>query len=477
MIKRLRFWHYFNRNRFANALACLGSEPVPKNDASLWACYRLGLYKTVVQSTCDWRSWRGGYAKAVSFSAVGAHGEAVDHTRRLVSKGVSERQQYSLANALAPFQPDLSLELIKNINAPATLRTALLLANGQSMKACQVAKEVLKCSEQSTPELELYLSNSDQQSPSQQLVTLNNFLAAHGLSALALKNKATAPGPNNLLSLEELPKVSGPLVSILMTTYQSEERVETSIRSLLTQTWENIELIVIDDDSSDRTSEIVQKLVKEDKRIIYIKLPVNVGTYVAKRIGFEHAKGEFVICHDSDDWSHPLKIERQVRPLIENSSLVFTTAHWVRMQDDGIFYARPVHTLLRLNPASPMFRRELVASKAGLWDLVRTGADSEFLARLKLVFGRKAMHRVVEPLTFGAHRPDSLMTAVSTGHGVGGISPVRLDYWESWTRWHIAELNRGLKPKQSDDYSTSRRFLAPDSICVPMTDVRACLAQ
>jgi hypothetical protein len=187
------------------------------------------------------------------------------------------------------------------------------------------------------------------------------------------------------------------------------------------------------------------------------------------------AAGEFITCHDSDDWSHPMRIERQVRPLLEDAKLVFTTSLWVRMQDDGIYYARPVHPLMRLNPASPMFRKDTVLQHAGGWDTVRTGADSEFMARLKLVFGHKAMHRVAQPLAFGAHRADSLMTAADTGYSTSGMSPTRLAYWESWTYFHISELRAGRKPHLPVDLLAKRRFAAPDTIAVPQRDIEKCL--
>ena len=207
-------------------------------------------------------------------------------------------------------------------------------------------------------------------------------------------------------------------------------------------------------------------MAKNDSRIKYIYLSHNVGTYVAKSIGLQKSKGEFVTCHDSDDWAHPMKIEEQVKPLLKNKKLVFTTSQWVRLQADGVYYARALSPLMRLNPASVLFRKKIVLEKAGGWDVVRTGADSEFTARLKLVFGEKAMHRVLKPLTFGAHRSDSLMNAKDTGYCSKGMSPVRLDYWEAWGYWHIEELRAGRKPFISTELLSKRRFDAPPSIIV-----------
>jgi glycosyltransferase involved in cell wall biosynthesis len=305
---------------------------------------------------------------------------------------------------------------------------------------------------------------------------MNAFLARFALPPLALRDADRPPGTANLVAAEALAPADGLLVSVVMTAYNTAERIGAALASVLAQTWRNLEVVVVDDCSTDATAEVVQALAEQDPRVKYLRLACNAGTYVAKTVGLRHAKGEFVTCHDSDDWSHPLRIERQMRPLLDNRRLVASTSQWVRIEDDGTYYARPVHPLSRLNPASPLFRRQEVLAQAGLWDAVRTGADSEFHSRLRLVFGRQAVYRLAQPLAFGAHRADSLMNAADTGYSVAGLSPQRLAYWESWTRWHIAELHAGRKPvmpamgTQSGD--ATERLLGTR---VPHDVVRACL--
>ena len=143
-----------------------------------------------------------------------------------------------------------------------------------------------------------------------------------------------------------------------------------------------------------------------------------------------------------------------------------TISSWVRLSDRGEYYARPVHPLMRQNPSSLMFRKEKVLKQAGIWDTVRTGADSEYIARLKLVFGRKKVKRIKEPLSFGAHREDSLMTSSETGYCDLGVSPQRLEYWEAWGHWHIDEVRKGKKPFISTDLLAERPFEAPRVIAV-----------
>ncbi|MGM3372065.1 glycosyltransferase family 2 protein, partial [Escherichia coli] len=71
-------------------------------------------------------------------------------------------------------------------------------------------------------------------------------------------------------------------------------------------------------------------------------------------------------CHDSDDWSHPEKLFRQISPLLLNHKLICSISDWIRLQDNGIFYARAVYPLKRLNPSSLLFRRADVLQKAGV---------------------------------------------------------------------------------------------------------------
>lgn len=477
MIRRTLFRWFCSRNRFAEALAWSKKNvSEPRSSSELYACYRLCLYETVANSRRSDDHWRGGLAVAVSLAACGRNAEATKLTRALVAQRRLGAHQVELAEALAPFAPELALELIQQVDAPSGLRAALLLRVGQADQAAGLLHEALAAGEaRQQPALNLLLSNAAPGPAQQRLARMNAFLAAHALTPVALRDASLPPGQMNVKSVEQHRPVRGPLVSVLMTAFESSQRIGFAITSLLEQTYRDIEVIVVDDASSDDTGDVVRALAARDPRVVYIRLPCNVGTFVAKSIGLQHSSGDFVTCHDSDDWSHPMRIERQVRPLLENQRLVFTTSLWVRIQDDGTYYARPVHPLMRLNPASPMFRKNTVLERAGGWDAVRTGADSEFAARLKLVFGRGAMHRVAQPLTLGAHRPDSLMTATDTGYSPIGMSPTRLAYWEGWGHHHINELRAWRKPYVPVDLLAERRFAAPDAIVVPRRDIEMCL--
>ena len=111
------------------------------------------------------------------------------------------------------------------------------------------------------------------------------------------------------------------LVSIIMPSYNTGKYIEESIRSVLAQTYENWELIIVDDCSTDDSDAIVEAF--SDPRIRYLKNPVNSGAAVSRNWGLREAKGRWVAFLDSDDSWHPEKLERQIR-FMEETGYKFT---------------------------------------------------------------------------------------------------------------------------------------------------------
>jgi len=108
------------------------------------------------------------------------------------------------------------------------------------------------------------------------------------------------------------------LVTVIIPTYNRAKLINRAINSVLNQTYNNIELIIIDDASEDNTEEIVKSI--NDDRITYIKLEVNKGACNARNIGIKEAKGKYITFQDSDDEYHKDKIEKQLNNLINNNS-------------------------------------------------------------------------------------------------------------------------------------------------------------
>ena len=478
MLNRLKFLWRYQQNRYSHAMAMATHYSARSHSKrKLWAMYRLNMFHSVAQLPIEPSCWRTRLAKTVSLASCGELAASREALTSFLQYSPRGKHKLALAQGLAPFMPQEALKLIEGMpKASPAFRAALLLRNDHRQQVRNLFDQLVPETVKRYPELLLLQTNAGGGEPWLQLKRLNIYLAAFGLSSLSLRDPSLVPSPLNIKIDSQLRIQSGPLISVLMTTFNTGARAEMAVSSLLAQNYQSLELIIVDDASSDDTPHRIEALAEQDNRIRLIRLPRNVGTYAAKRLGLAKARGEFVTCHDSDDWSHPEKLSRQVAPLLVDPSLVCTVSNWVRMQDDGAFYARPVYPLARLNPSSPLFRRERVLREVGAWDCVRTGDDSEFLARMKLVFGDKAVRKINQPLTLGSHRNGSLMTAIETGYLPTGISPVRQAYWESWSKWHIDMLSEGKLPYIDPSIFTAskRPFKAPDDLLVDISNMNEC---
>src|SRR5690606_3631359 len=94
------------------------------------------------------------------------------------------------------------------------------------------------------------------------------------------------------------------MVTIIIPAYNAEEQISIAIDSLCRQTWQNLEILVVDDFSTDGTSEAVFGWSQKDNRVKLLRLPENGGTYAARNAALRVARGDLITVHDSDDWSH-----------------------------------------------------------------------------------------------------------------------------------------------------------------------------
>jgi len=299
--------------------------------------------------------------------------------------------------------------------------------------ADQAKKILLK--HEDKPMALLALSNTSIDNDELWLEYVNRFFSSRKLEPLSLF-EGVKP---RFLRLEGAPATSysgGPKISVIMTAFNVENYIETAIRSVLAQSWSNFELIVVDDCSTDATRRIVKQLMEHDSRIKLIENQTNCGTYINRNKAYNLATGEYVTCHDSDDWAHPKKLEYQVTALLKNPDAVSSSSHWVRMYENGQFIFYTLGTFAQYNANSLMFKIDRVKPVLGYWDSVRISADSEFIRRLHAVFGKEREIILDDVLMFGLKRPESLTTASGSGHRPNGISPLRKRYYDSYTNWH-----------------------------------------
>src|SRR5699024_6935331 len=114
-------------------------------------------------------------------------------------------------------------------------------------------------------------------------------------------------------------EISHGLVSIVMPAYNSEEYIEEAVNSVINQTYKNWELIIVDDNSTDDTKRIVERIAERDIRINYIKLNNNSGAAIARNTAINNSHGKYIAFLDSDDRWYPRKLERQLLFMVQNN--------------------------------------------------------------------------------------------------------------------------------------------------------------
>ncbi len=125
------------------------------------------------------------------------------------------------------------------------------------------------------------------------------------------------------------------LVSIIMPSYNTAAFIEQTINSVLMQTYQNWELIIVDDCSSDNTDEIVEHFLV-DKRIRYLKNDHNFGAAVSRNRALREAKGKWIAFLDSDDLWMPEKLMRQIQ-FMEKHNFHFSYTNYSEIDEIGKF--------------------------------------------------------------------------------------------------------------------------------------------
>lgn len=132
------------------------------------------------------------------------------------------------------------------------------------------------------------------------------------------------------------------LVSVIIPFYNEEQYIGDCLISLIKQTYKNIEIICVDDGSTDNGAMIVKAIQQSDSRISLIQQEnMNAGT--ARNVGFSKAKGEYVLFLDSDDFFSPSMVERMLnKALSTNSDIVFCTGYGLNVITKETYMMPPV---------------------------------------------------------------------------------------------------------------------------------------
>ncbi len=227
------------------------------------------------------------------------------------------------------------------------------------------------------------------------------------------------------------------LISIGITCYNAEDTVEKAVRSAQAQTWANLEIIAVDDFSSDGSWPVLERLAKDDARVRIVRHPENYGVGRARNTILEHARGAFIAFFDDDDESSPERVAVQHRRIVAyeqatGAGLVACYAATLHRYPDGsttyssalgmdatpapagqdvarlILLGKPPREGAGPAPACSLMARRAVYDAVGGFDAnLRRHEDTDFNLRLSLRgahFAGVAAPLVTQTMTFTADK-------------------------------------------------------------------------
>ena len=152
------------------------------------------------------------------------------------------------------------------------------------------------------------------------------------------------------------------LVSVVMPVYNGEDYIEETIKCVVDQTYRTIELIIVDDGSTDNTAEIVKSLMNDDSRIkYYYREKGNAG--VQRNYGFEQSKGEFLLFLDSDDLFERDMIEKMINKIIIDKADICVCNADQYNTENGEYVSKPQYLRMKAIPEEIPFSRKSIGNK------------------------------------------------------------------------------------------------------------------
>lgn len=177
---------------------------------------------------------------------------------------------------------------------------------------------------------------------------------------------------------------TAPLVSVIIPAYNAEAYVRQTLESALAQTYEHLEVLVIDDGSGDGTADIVREVAAEDGRVRLFQ-QANGGVASARNHGIEHARGEYIAPLDADDLFYPQKLEAQVTRMEAGGEGVGMVYCWWTSMDqsgrvfggsspwriEGDVYEQLLYVNFIGNASVPLYRRSVLEHVGGYDESLR----------------------------------------------------------------------------------------------------------
>jgi glycosyltransferase involved in cell wall biosynthesis len=244
--------------------------------------------------------------------------------------------------------------------------------------------------------------------------------------------------------------VNRPLVSVNLTTYERAHLLPRALDSVLNQSYQQLELIVVDDGSTDDTSAVVAEYQLRDDRIKYYRHNANQGNARARNTALTHCTGEFVAFMDDDDeWIDPDKLARQL-DIFRRSPDVGIVCSSVRRYaseakyDDLLIQKPPDLTSHILGgngiiySPTVMVRRSTTIELGGFDEGMSKGVDSEFFRRCIVTYGYDVyiMPEITTAVhAYGMDRMTPVLTLSDANRSLMNDARLLRKYWPAYVRY------------------------------------------
>lgn len=207
-------------------------------------------------------------------------------------------------------------------------------------------------------------------------------------------------------------KNNQPLVSIITPSFNCEGTIKDTIESVINQSYQNIEMIIVDDLSTDNSVDIINDYCKKDNRIKLFKLKTKGGASAARNKGIENAKGKYVAFLDADDLWKQDKLEKQIK-FMEDNNYYFTYTDYEYIDFDGNKIGE-----YRKCPSKMSYRRMLIGDSVGCLTVIY---NQEKTGKIKLPLLKKrndyALWCMILKIVKVGYKYDDILALYRKNHG------------------------------------------------------------
>jgi FkbM family methyltransferase len=204
---------------------------------------------------------------------------------------------------------------------------------------------------------------------------------------------------------DRTPACNAAKISVILAVYNRAGLLPRALHSLLNQTHTHLEVLVVDDGSTDDTLAVAQAVAALDPRVRVLPLLENRGAYWARNVGLQEATGDFLALMDADEFSLSTRLAVQWAALQAQPEAQLATVAYRRIDTHGqelwLDEAKD-----RIN--SGFLMRRMLRDTLGAYDVVRKGADTEWYERVCAVYGHAGRVHVPECQVYGLLQPDCL---------------------------------------------------------------------